>query len=57
MANEYFLFTKGRVPIGKSDPERVDFHSEPEEKGFYHDDDGEPFEFWIEGKRELYLNR
>ena len=41
------------VPIGQSDPQRVTFHTEPEERGFYHDDDGEPHEYWIEGSEEL----
>ena len=36
-----------------SAPTRVKYHSEPEDRGFYHDDDGEPFEYWIEGNKEL----
>jgi hypothetical protein len=39
---------------GKSDPKRVEWHvGEPKERGFYHDEDGEPKEYYLEPEREL----
>ena len=57
MNNQDFMIRLWHIPEGNSDPQRVVFHSEQKERGFYHDDNGEPFEFWIEWDKELDLDR
>ena len=44
------------VPEGYSDPRRVKWNTEPKEVGFYHDEDGEPTDAYLEPEQELNFN-
>tara|TARA_R100000458_G_C8274037_1_gene248942 strand:- start:2822 stop:2992 length:171 start_codon:yes stop_codon:yes gene_type:complete len=56
MLYDYMQWSRAYGMERASDPRRIRFHEREKEGGFYHDEDGEPSDAYIEPEQELFFN-